>query len=56
MSDQDLRFRIHSRIQGGPTFFLVDEGRNDATISGPSSAHRWRADDGPTSNADLVAL
>ena len=48
-------------------FFLFDEGRNDknTTISGPSSARqrnaikmafRWRADDGPTLNAGLVAL
>ena len=48
-------------------FFLVDERREDANtaISGPSLAHqrnatemalRWRADDGPTLNADLVAL
>ena len=38
--------------------FLVDEGREDPsnTISGPSSAFRWRADDGPTMNAGLVAL
>ena len=48
---------------GGVFFFffffcLVDEGREDpnTTISGPSSArqrHRWRADDGPTLNADF---
>ena len=47
--------------------FLVDEGREDPniTISGPSSARqrnpigmafRWRADDGPTLNAGLVAF
>ena len=46
-------------------FLLVDEGREDpsTTISGPSSAHQqnaimafpWRADDGPTLNAGLVA-
>ena len=48
-------------------FFLVDEGRKvpNTTISGPSlacqrnaikMAFRWRADDGPTLNAGLVAL
>ena len=48
-------------------FFLVDEGREDpnTTISGPSLAQQrnaikmafhWRADDGPTLNAGLVAL
>ena len=48
-------------------FFLVDEWREDpnTTISGPSlacqgntieMAFRWRANDGPTSNAGLVAL
>ena len=43
-------------------FFLVDEGREDqnTTIGGPSSASqrnafRWRADNGPTLNAGLVA-
>ena len=47
--------------------FLVDEGREDpnTTISGPSLACQgnaismafcWRADDGPTLNAGLVAL
>ena len=47
--------------------FLVDEGRKDpnTAISGPSSARQrntismafhWRADVGPTLNADLVAL
>ena len=49
--------------------FLVDEGREDpnTTIRGPSLAHqrnastvqmafRWRADDGLTLNAGLVAL
>ena len=37
-------------------FFLVDEGREDqnTTIGGPSS-FRWRADNGPTLNAGLVA-
>ena len=42
--------------------FLIDEGREDpsTTISGPSSARqrnaiRWRADNGPTLNASLVA-
>ena len=28
----------------------------DTTISGPSSAFRWRADDDPTLNAGFVAL
>ena len=39
-------------------FFLVDEGREDlsTTISGPSSAFRWCADDSPTLNAGLVAV
>ena len=48
-------------------FFLFDEGRMDpnTTISGPSTArqriaiylaYRWRADNGPTLNAGLVAL
>ena len=47
-------------------FFVVDEGWEDpnTTLSGPSStrqrnaiemAFRWRADDGPTLNAGLVA-
>ena len=46
--------------------FLADDGREDPsiTISGPSSAcqrnaiksFRWRADNGPTLNAGLVAL
>ena len=47
--------------------FLVAEGKEDpnTTKSGPSSARqrsatlmafRWRADDGPTLNAGLVAL
>ena len=40
-------------------FFLVDEGREDqnTTIGGPSSARQrnWRADNGPTLNAGLVA-
>ena len=47
--------------------FLVNEGIDDpnAILSGPSSARqrnaismafRWRADDGPTLNAGLVAL
>ena len=46
---------------------LVNEGREDphTAISGPSSARRrnavymafrWRADDGPTLNAGLIAL
>ena len=48
-------------------FHLVDEGIEDqnTAINGPSSARqrnviemafRWRADDGPTLNAGLVAL
>ena len=41
------------------TFFLIDEGRKDpnTTVSGHhrSMAFRWRADVGPTLNADLVA-
>ena len=44
-------------------FVLVDEGRDDpnTTKSEPSPAHkrntfRWRADDGPTLNAGLVAV
>ena len=48
-------------------FVLVDEGREDqnTTLSGPSSARqrnaiimvfRWRADNGPTLTAGLVAL
>ena len=46
---------------------MVDQGRDDPNItkSGPSlvrqrnaidMAFRWRADDGPTLNADLAAL
>ena len=52
--------------QKGPNLdgFLVDEGREDpnTTISGPMQrntfkmAFHWRADDGPTLNAGLVAL
>ena len=56
--------------QRGSSFdnaFLVDEGREDpnTAISGPSLARqrnatemafRWRAYDGPTLNAGLVAL
>ena len=49
------------------TFFLLDEGREDpnTTLSGPSLARQgnvikmafcWRADDGPTLNADLAQL
>ena len=49
------------------TIFLVDEGErgSKSTKSGPSSARqrnaiimafRWRADDGPTLNAGLLAL
>ena len=50
--------------QGRSNFdlFLVDEGREDqnTTIGGPTSARqrnafRWRADNGPTLNARLVA-
>ena len=48
-------------------FFVIDEGIEDQniTINRPSSARqrnaikmafRWRADDGPTLNAGLVAL
>ena len=53
-----------SYVRGGPIlmFFLVDEGREDqnTTLGGPSSARqrnafRWRADNGPTLNAGLVA-
>ena len=38
-------------------FFFVDEGRKnpDTTISGPSPA-RWRADNGPISNAGFVVF
>ena len=57
----------HARIQMGSNFdnvfFLIDEGKEDpnTTISGPSLARQqmvfcWRADDGPTLNAGLVAL
>ena len=52
-----------SFVRGGPTlttvfFFLVDEERDDpnTTISGPSLAFCWRADDGPALNAGLKAL
>ena len=58
-----------SFVRGGPTlttfffFFYFDEGWKDqnTTIAGhrrPASemAFRWRADDGPTLNAGLVAL
>ena len=49
------------------TFFSVDEGIEDpnSRLNGPSSAHQrnaiemvlhWRADDGPSLNAGLVAL
>ena len=49
------------------SYFLVDEGRDglNTTESGASLAHQrktiemafgWRADDGPTLNAGLVAL
>ena len=58
-------------VRGGPTmtafYYSFAEGREDpnTTISGPSSARqrisismafRWRADDGPTLNAGLLAL
>ena len=56
-------------IRGGPNLiaFFYDEWRKDqnTTISGPSSAPQrkaiemaflWRADDGHTFNAGLVAL
>ena len=61
----------HARIQkvlpeesrSDNIFYLVDEGSKvpNTTMSGPSStrqrnAFRWHADDGPTSNAGLVAL
>ena len=55
-----------SFVRGGPTLttiFLIDEGREDpnTTINGSTSAHqqtqfKWRADVGPTLNADLVAF
>ena len=60
--------RSRKFCQRGSNFdnFLVTEGRKDPnTISGPSTAHqrnaiemalRWRADDGLTLNAGLVAL
>ena len=50
-------------MRGSRKFFFVDEGR-DTTISGPSSARqrnailmafRWRANDGQTLNAGLIA-
>ena len=52
-----------SYVRGGPTLiFLVDEGREDqnTTIGGTSSARQrnvfsWRADNGSTLNAGLVA-
>ena len=46
-----------SNFDDGFFFFLVDDGREDpnTTTSGPSSA-RWRADDGQTLNAGLVAV
>ena len=61
--------RSRKFFQRGPnliTFFLVDKGIEDTNtaIIGPSSASqrnaismafRWRADDGPTLNAGLVA-
>ena len=51
-----------SFVSGGPIFFifflLVDERREvpNTTISVPSLAFRWRANDGPTLRAGLVAL
>ena len=47
--------------QRGSSFdnvFFVEEGREDpnTTLSGPSMAFHWRADDGPTLIAGLVAL
>ena len=59
-----------SLARGGPTLttffssFFSDEGKEDpnSTTSWPSSARqrnaifKWRADDGPTLNAGLVAL
>ena len=60
--------QIQKVLSEGSNFdiFLITEGRKDPnTISGPSTAHqrnaiemalRWRADDGPTLNAGLVAL
>ena len=59
-----------SYVRGGQTstkfFFYFEGGRiQNTTISGPSSARQgnvikmtfcWRADDGPTLNAGLVAL
>ena len=48
---------VHARIQRGSKvdkrFFLVDEGRQHPTIK---MVFRWRADDGPTLNADFKAL
>ena len=48
-------------VQHGEQFFLVDEGREDPSIttSGPLSplmAFGWSADDGPTLNTGLVVL
>ena len=57
-------FIIYLFFLGGMVF-LVNEGDPNTTKSGPSSARkrtaismafRWRADDGPTLNAGLVAL
>ena len=57
-----------SFFRGGPTLtgLLGEGGSRYHTISGPSSARKrnaikmmafhWRAADGPTLNADLVAL
>ena len=57
-----------SFVRGGPTLirvFLVEEGRKypNTTISGPPSkrflngmAFRWRVNDDPILNADLVVL
>ena len=50
-----------SFVRGGQLVFflcLADKGREDPITpkSGPSMAFRWRADDGSTLNAGLVAL
>ena len=37
-------------------FFLFDDGRKDPNTTISEMAFRWRADDGPTLNAGLVAL
>ena len=59
--------KFYQRGSKFDNFFFVDEWRKDlnTTISGPLSARQrnaiemaflWRADDGPTLNAGLVAL